>query len=133
MPSVLHSPAAKHLRAAIAQEFFDFDVPRKDWHTVTEVAGYIGMRETFVIGLIDAGKLDAHAHNGQREIDGKKEYKQRRRIHRRAVLEYLLRTATYIPADFVARLCELIDRLPLTAATLVAEHAVRHRNQLITR
>src|SRR5690606_13036555 len=125
--------ATQQLRASLAQEFFDFLVPAKDWHSVEEVAGYIGMRTSFVYELIEAGKLDAHSHNGARTISGREEYKRRRRIHRSAVIEYLLRTANYEPADYVARLCGLIDRLQPTAATLVAEHAVRHRNRMLSR
>jgi excisionase family DNA binding protein len=127
MSALLDSPAAKQLRTAIAQDFFDFLVPRKEWHTPEEVAGYIGMKQSFVYELIEAGRLDSHNHNAGSEL------KLRRRIHRTAVISYLLKTASYEPADYVSRLCELIDRLPLTSATLVADHAVRHRNRVLTR
>lgn len=127
MASSLDMPGSKHLRAAIAQESFDFIVPRKEWHTPEEVAGYIGMGQSFVYELIEAGKLDAHGHNAGEDL------KLRRRIHRVAIIAYLLKTANYEPADYVARLCELIDRLPLQAATLVAEHAVQHRNKTLLR
>lgn len=132
MPTVLDQPAAKQLRATIAQEAFDFVVPGrengKEWFSVPEAAKIIGaFSERFVKDLIDAGRLDAHGHNAANEL-----YK-RHKIHRTCLVAYLLKTATYEPADYVARLCELIDRLPPTAATVVAEHAVKHRNKVLSR
>lgn len=122
MLATADNKALAELRARIAQESFDFIVPRKEWHAPAEVARYIGMQLSFVYELIEAGKLNAHGHNAANDL------KVRHKIHRSGVIAYLLKTATYEPADAVAQLCGLIDRLGANAAVVVAEHAVRHRN-----
>lgn len=119
----------RRLREQIAQEWFDFEVPAKTWHTLPEVAETIGMKETFVRELIDNGGLDAHAHNS-RIIDSKEDFRRHHRIHRQAIIAYLIRTRTTAPADSLARLLVLIDCLGTHSLTLLIEHANRRRQKL---
>lgn len=130
MPALAASPIEdRRLRDQLAQERFDFAVPAKTWFTLPEVAEVIGMKETFVRELIDNGGLDAHAHNS-RIIDSKEDFRRHHRIHRSAILAYLLRTRTTEPADEIARFLAYIDTLGPVALTLAAERITRRRQKL---
>lgn len=121
----------RRLRDQIAQEWFDFEVPAKQWHTIQEVAGYIGMQETFVREAIENGALDAYAHNSRiKLIDTKEDFRRAHRIHRSAIIDYKLRTRTTQPADTLARFLALTDTLGMHSLTLLIEHANRRRQKL---
>jgi excisionase family DNA binding protein len=123
MPALheIDTPAARRLRLEIAQEAFDFLVPRKEWHTPQEMARYSGMELSFIYEAIQQGKICAHGHNA---ATGSKEHY---RIRRDAVIGYLLGSARYEPADFLRHLCDIIDRLGPTSLQLILEHAHRRR------
>jgi len=129
MPAALQQLDERKLREQLAQERFDFELPRKTWFTLPEVAEHTGMKETFVRELIDNGGLDAHAHNS-RIIDSKEDFRRHYRIHRHAIIAYLLRTRTTDPLDSLRRQIELLNGLgPLGLAVLV-EEANRRRQKL---
>ncbi len=118
------------LRDTIAQHALDFLVPvERTWFKPEEVAGIIGFSDRFVHALIDEGKLTAYEHNGQKVVTGVSGEKMRRKILRADLITYLLGSRTVHPAEDIARLCSVIDTLDLTAAQLIAEHALRHRNR----
>lgn len=118
------------LRDTLAQHALDFLVPvDRTWFKPEEVAKIIGFSDRFVHALIDEGKLTAYEHNGQKVIPGVSGEKMRRRILRPDLVLYLLTSRNVHPAEDIARLCSVIDTLDLTAAQLVSEHAIRHRNR----
>lgn len=131
MPAVATPLDDPRCRELLAQERFDFEVPRKTWFTLPEVAEHTGMKETFVRVLIEEGGLDAHAHNSRIKIvDSKEDFRRHYRIHRSAIIAYLLRTRTTEPADEIARHLSYLDTLGPIALALVIERANRRRQKL---
>lgn len=139
MPAVATPLEDPRLRQQVAQEWFDFEVPVKPWHTIQEVARYIGMQETFIRELIENGGLDAHAHNSRDKVlreasdklvDTKEDFRRAHRIHRQAIIAYLIRTRTTEPADSLARLLNQLDTLGQHSLQLVIERANRRRMKL---
>ena len=89
-----------------AQSPFDYLLPgAKQWFSLRETGEIIGMSESFVEKLFDAGKLDTvHVYNGG---DGQRRTK---RVRRAAVIDLLARTGCYEPGAklqiFLSRLRE---------------------------
>lgn len=106
MPIVANQRHPTVSAVAAEQGPFDYLLPgKKQWFSLRETGEIIGMSESFVENLFDAGKLDTvHAYNG---ADGQRLTK---RVHRAAVIDLLAKTACYDPGAklqlFLSRLRE---------------------------
>jgi excisionase family DNA binding protein len=81
--------------AESAQSLFDFilGISNRELMRVDEVARRIGVERDYVYGLISDGSLEIHRRDAHRSTQ---------LITRRSVLLWLMKTAQYRPADFVA-------------------------------
>lgn len=75
--------------AAEATLALPFRIPLREWFTLRQAGEALGLSESTVEKLYDAGKLTGHSHNAGR---GEREHK---RILRLAVVAYAMRTADY--------------------------------------
>ncbi len=90
-----------------SREFFAFMLPpEKRWFTPKEVAALIGTSDQFVRDAFDDQRILGHFNIVPgRGPKGRRLY----RIHRESLLLYLLETANFAPADFAARVDELLQ------------------------
>lgn len=93
-------------RDNISKHFTDFVPSNQQWFSPKEVARIIGRSDQFVRNSFYSGKILGHLSNGiARKGEEKKSYL---RVHRDAILMYLLESANYSPDAVMEGLEKLI-------------------------
>ncbi len=91
----------------ISKHFGDFVPPNQQWFSPKEVAAIIGRSDQFVRNSFYSGKIMGHMSNGlARKGEEKKSYL---RVHRDAILMYLLESANYTPDTFMEGIEQLLQ------------------------
>lgn len=97
-----------------------FRIPAKEMFTLREAAAIMGLSESFVEKLYDAGvQLAGHSHNAGTGA------RMTKRIPRVWLVAYMIRTAHYDDASLADALLGCLPRLP--AATLLRVAATASR------
>ena len=93
-------------KAKAAMDFDDFIPPNQQWFSPKEVASIIGRSDQFVRNSFYNGKIFGHMSNGLAKKGGEK--KSYLRVHRDAILIYLLESANYSPDIFMEGIEKLL-------------------------
>lgn len=93
-------------KAKAVMDFDDFIPPNQQWFSPKEVASIIGRSDQFVRNSFYNGKIFGHMSNGlAKKGEEKKSYL---RVHRDAILIYLLESANYSPDIFMEGIEKLL-------------------------
>jgi len=105
--------------AADATLALPFRVPPQEWFTLRQAGAVLGLAESTVEKLYDAGQLTGHSHNAG---DGLRKHK---RVLRGALIAYAMRTADYDDESLADCYVAALAHLPAPTLLRIAETARR--------
>lgn len=112
--------ASKVSKAAAQQTLsLPFRIPPLEWFTLRQAGAVLGLAESTVEKLYDAGHLTGHSHNAGRGL------REHKRVLRVSLIAYAMRTADYDDASLTEALINCLTHLPAETLLAVADAARR--------
>jgi hypothetical protein len=106
--------------AAEATLALPFRVPPQEWFTLRQAGAVLGLSESTVEKLYDAGQLTGHSHNAGRGVRAHK------RVLRAALVAYAIRTADYSDESLLDAYRSCLRHFPREALLAIAHDCHRH-------